>query len=247
MLNNWFEDEEYWIELAPFFFDENRMSSTKQEVEQIVKLMNLKRGSEILDLCCGIGRHSLEFVKSGFKVTGVDRCDYYLDKFRQQAKSENLPVEIVKSDMRDYCFENSFNAAIMMFTSLGYFKDRSDDIKVIRNIYKSLKNGGTVLIDLMGRELLSQIYMPRDWRELEGRFLLEEREPSSDWSVLKNRWIVFRDGIKFEYKFQLNIYSGPEMIEILKDCGFSEVKIFGDLLGSPYDVDANRLIVVGHK
>ena len=246
-MNDWFENEEYWIELAPFLFDENRMSSTKQEVELIVKLINLNRGSEILDLCCGIGRHSLELARREFRVTGVDRSDYYLDRFRQQAKSENLSIRIVKSDMRDYVHENGFDAAIMMFTSLGYFKDRSDDIKVIRNIFKSIKSDGTVLIDLMGKEVLSQIYTPRDWRELEGKFLLEEREPGSDWSILKNRWVLFHDGIKSEYKFHLNIYSGPEMIEMLKDCGFSKVEIFGDLLGSPYDVDANRLVVVGHK
>jgi hypothetical protein len=30
-------------------------------------------------------------------------------------------------------------------------------------------------------------------------------------------------------------------------CGFRQVQLFGDQQGSPYDLDANRLIVVARK
>ena len=35
--------------------------------------LNIKKGSKILDLACGIGRHSIYLEKIGFKVVGTDK------------------------------------------------------------------------------------------------------------------------------------------------------------------------------
>ncbi len=43
---------------------------TRQEVQTILKETKLPKGSKILDLGCGVGRHSLEFAKQGMRVVG---------------------------------------------------------------------------------------------------------------------------------------------------------------------------------
>jgi hypothetical protein len=38
-----------------------------------------------------------------------------------------------------------------------------------------------------------------------------------------------------------------EITEMLRDCGFSSVSIYGDLTGADYDHNAKRLIAVAQK
>ena len=52
--------------------------------------VGIEPGAHILDLCCGVGRHSLELVRRGFHVTGVDRTQLYLDRASRQAEAEVL-------------------------------------------------------------------------------------------------------------------------------------------------------------
>jgi 2-polyprenyl-3-methyl-5-hydroxy-6-metoxy-1,4-benzoquinol methylase len=79
------------------------MLSTKQEVEQIASLLELHAGVSICDLCCGVGRHSLELARHGLNVTGVDRTALYLEQARKKAEAEGLDVRFVREDMRSFC------------------------------------------------------------------------------------------------------------------------------------------------
>lgn len=68
----WFEDEEFWRELYPYIFPADRFAAASEQTSQILALAGVTAG-KVLDLCCGPGRHAVEFVKGGFEVTGVDR------------------------------------------------------------------------------------------------------------------------------------------------------------------------------
>ena len=69
----WHEDDEFWEQLVPLLFDESRAGNASEQVENIVRLLALDPGAQVLDFCCGPGRHSLEFAQRGFQVVGVDR------------------------------------------------------------------------------------------------------------------------------------------------------------------------------
>jgi SAM-dependent methyltransferase len=246
-LKDWFENDEFWRHLEPFLFDDERWNTACEEVDQIVALLKLKKGNSILDLCCGPGRHSLELAKRGFRVTGVDRTNFYLTKAKRQAEKENLAVEFLKKDMRKFIRKEAFNTVMMMFTSFGYFEKSAQDYQVLDNIFQSLKKNGLLLLDLMGKEIVIRTFRPRDWRELNGTFLLEERDPDEKWEFLFNRWILFKDNSRYEFQFKIKIYSAVELSNLLKDCGFRKIDIYGALRGSAYDQSADRLVVVAKK
>jgi SAM-dependent methyltransferase len=246
-LKDWFENDEFWRHLEPFLFDDERLNSTCEEIDQIVALLKLKLGSSVLDLCCGPGRHSLELARRGYMVTGVDRTDFYLTKAKKQARKENLPVEFLKEDMRRFIREEAFNSVMLMFTSFGYFEKSSQDYQVLDNVFQSLKKNGLLLLDLMGKEIVTRTFQHRDWRELNGSFLLEERKPDEKWENLSNRWILFKKNSRHEFQFEIRIYSAVELSNLLKDCGFRNIDVYGDLKGSAYDHAAKRLVVVAKK
>jgi SAM-dependent methyltransferase len=246
-MKDWYDDDNFWYHLEPFLFDQKKWDGIREEVDQLCELLQIERQLKILDLCCGPGRHTLEFARRGHQVTGVDRTKRYLKSAKEQAQSEGLNIEFIESDMRLFKCENTYNAAIMMFTSFGYFDDPTDDRKVIANVFTSLKPNGSFIIELMGKEVLTRIFAPRDWREAHGTFLLEERKPDATWEHLCNRWIIFRDNSKNEFEFRLRIYSATELVRLLKECGFQETHVYGDLKGSSYNQEANRLVVLAFK
>jgi len=243
----WHEQDALWEALEPVFFTQRRKSSAPLEIEKIISFLRIGSEKSVLDLCCGIGRHSLEFARRGYQVTGVDRTKAYLDKASKQATSEDLKVEFVLEDMRRFVRPESFDVCINVLTSFGYFENPEDDLTAVSNIFQSLTPGGVLLMDLMGKEILARNFRERDWQEEDDIFILEERKISQAWSWTDNRWIIIKDNQRFEARLSFRIYSAVELCALMTEGGFSSVEVFGDLNGSPYDHAAKRLIVVAHK
>jgi len=243
----WHEQDTFWDTVAPTLFTQQRWEDAPAEVEQVVSLLGIDPGAHVLDLCCGVGRHSLELARRGFQVTGVDRTRLYLDRASKQAEAEGLKVEFVQSDMRDFCRPDAFDAVVNMFTSFGYFEDPEDDRQVALNVCRSLRSGGVFLIDMMGKEILARIFRERDWYEENGMLILEERKITRNWSWMENHWIMFKDNNRAELRLSQRLYSAVELASLLTECGFVHIDAYGDLEGRAYDHLARRLVIVAHK
>jgi SAM-dependent methyltransferase len=243
----WHEDDSFWETAGPVLFTASRWESAPREVEAMVALLGLSPGAKVLDLCCGVGRHSLELARRGFQVTGVDRTTAYLQEARARASQEGLEVEFVQEDMRTFVRPEAFDAVINYFTSFGYFESEDEDRRVVENAYRSLRPGGLLLMDMMGKEILARIFSERGWREEDGMLILEDRQVAPDWSTVYNRWIIIKDGERREVTLTTRQYSAAELSRLLKGCGFERVEVYGDLTGAPYDMEARRLVVVAGK
>ena len=94
---------------------------TAGEADGLWQLLELHEGSRLLDAPCGFGRLSRPLAERGAIVVGVDQSDTLL----QQAEKErgNLSTERLcyrQYDLRQPLPENGFDAAINVFSSLGY-------------------------------------------------------------------------------------------------------------------------------
>ena len=243
----WHKDDNFWKGVYPILFNKERWDDAPGEVEEIITLLNLTPECRILDLCCGPGRHSLALARRGFHVTGVDRTTFYLKKAKEKADSQGLNIEFIEDRMECFLRPESYDAALSLFTSFGYFEDPEDDQRVLLNIHGSLKKNGKFLMHLMGKEIMARIFRERDWHEENGTLILEERKVSNDWSWSENRWIVLRGQTRKDFKFAHRIYSAVELLALLKESGFTSVHTYGDLEGSPYDHKAQKLVIVAEK
>ncbi|MFW6040583.1 MAG: class I SAM-dependent methyltransferase [Thermoplasmatota archaeon] len=243
----WYEDQWFWKEFKPILFPEERLHQTSSQVDKFIELLELEKGDRILDLCCGVGRHSLELARREYDVTGVDLSKVYIDEAKEKAKREGLKVEFLQEDMRNFKKEGYFDEVINFWSSFGYFKEKKENFKVIENVYSSLKKGGRFLIDVMGKEIIAKIYTERDWHEFEEGYFLEERIVKGDWDFLESRWIFIKEGDVKEHKFLYKLYSAEEMKMMLNQAGFTDIHIYGDLEKSEYDQNADRLIAIAKK
>ncbi len=243
----WYEDDSFWKTWGPILFSQKRITSAAAEIDGILKLAGILPEARILDLCCGAGRHSLELARRRFRVTGVDRTTEYLAQAEEQAKKEGLEIELVRRDMREFSRPNAFDAAINLFTSFGYFEDEAENRRVVENLFRSLRPGGVLVMDMSGKEVIARNFRERDWQEVEGGFHLEERKLLNDWERIEARWILFRDNERYEGKTNVRLYAASELKALLLGCGFSEVKAYGSFEGTPYDQTARRLVAVARK
>jgi SAM-dependent methyltransferase len=243
----WYENDSFWDTWQPVLFPLPRIQHAIEEVDKITHLLQIAPPARVLDLCCGIGRHSLELVRRGFKVTGVDRTKSYLKQAREQAAKEKLDVEFVQSDMRTFRRPGEFDAVINMFTAFGYFEDINDDRKVVVNVCDSLKPGGVFVIDTHGKETLSKIFQKHIWNEFDDMIILQEQTVSQNWSWMQGRWILLRGSERIENTISHRLYAASELAALFTGGGFSRVDVYGDFDGHPYDETARRLVVVGHK
>ncbi|MFX1579031.1 MAG: class I SAM-dependent methyltransferase [Promethearchaeota archaeon] len=244
----WYENDKLWEIMEPIMFTDARIAFTTNEIDEIKSICRIAPDEVILDLCCGIGRHSLELARRGYKVVGVDRTRLYLEKAKAKADEENLPVEFVLDDMRTFHRNKTFDVVLSMFTSFSYFEDHEEQMLVLRNIYTSLRPGGRFLYESMGKEVLARIFLRQSWSEWPHGFMLEEREAIENWSKMHSLWtFIERDGTVHRWHVTHWIYSGTEIKDMLEKVGFSDVKIYGALDGRPYDNEAEKLVVVATK
>ena len=98
---------------------------TEREVSFINSYFNLSKGSSILDLMCGFGRHAIALAEHGFHVTAIDNLQDYTDELNLVAANKNLLINVVNSDIITFKCDEKFDLIICMGNSLNFFQDRS--------------------------------------------------------------------------------------------------------------------------
>lgn len=218
------------------FFDEKyfdvgfrpiKRRKTLADVRFITKALALKQRSSILDVCCGVGRHTIELSKKGYRVTGIDFNDAYLDIARKRARRRGLEPRFERYDVRRLPYKSRFDAAVCMWTSFGYFEKEADDLKALRLIHRSLKAGGVFLIELMNRDWLIANFEPLGWVELKDGYLLERRNLDSLNSRIHGEWTHVRGAEVTKKEMSLRVYSVHELVGLLETAGFRMVKLYG--------------------
>jgi len=243
----WFDDEEFWRELYPYMFPAERFAAAREQVDQLIALTEFHRGA-VLDLCCGPGRHAVEFAQRGLAVTGVDRTQFLLDRADERAREAGVAVEWVREDMRRFLRPAQFDLACSLFTSFGYFENEDDDLRVLRNVHESLKAGGVFVLEMLGKERLARVWQSAQATDYpDGAVVVQRPQVRDEWTRVHNEWILLKDGRARAFRFEHTVYSGRELKDRLLESGFPEVRLFGDLQGGTYGLDAPRLVALARK
>lgn len=238
----WFEtifDERYPELFGPLEED------AEQEVEEILGLLPLRRGSSVEDLGCGRGRHAIPLARRGYRVTGVDLSEKMLSMARDRADREGVSVEWVREDMRTFCRPRSFHLSLSLFTSFGYFRDEENQ-RVLDNVARSLRKGGVLLLDL--RNAGKGLNRLEDWSETRevpsGKLRMSMRFDRNSGRAKARHVLTRRDGIRISSTFDVRIYSTAELSGMLRDAGMKNVEFYGSLSGAPFRDDSPRMVVV---
>jgi ubiquinone/menaquinone biosynthesis C-methylase UbiE len=185
--------------------------------------------------------------RAGYRVVGIDRSQTLLAEARRRAGDERWP-ELVHGDYRELPFADaSFDAAINLFSSLGYLGDDAD-VEVLGQIRRVLRPGGRLVIETMHRDLAVRRFAESNWRLLrEGRLLLEHRTLDAAAGVAQTtQTLIDKTGERDSRTFSVRLYTATELVAMLARAGFEESKCHGGFDGSPFAVDT-RLVIVARR
>lgn len=247
---SWFSTQDY---LDLYKHRDNKDAS--KIVSLIFKNINLPEGSDVLDIACGNGRHSVLFAEEGMKVTGIDLSDYLISKANSRKLTDykdyadNLSFEI--RDMRNINHENSFDMAVNLFSSFGYFEDDNENERVIKSISGSLKKHGFFVLDFLNKNFLVNRLVPFDVIRTEGKIIVQVREIKDNF-VYKHILIFKNTGDEYpdlsQFTERIRLYTEDDFRKMLAENGMTVINLFGDYSGSKYDRnDSERLIIFSQK
>src|SRR5439155_2599682 len=107
-----------WFDL---FLRQIDPAQTAREIEFLCRQLPNPPFRSALDVCCGEGRHAIPLARRGYDVTGVDSDQSALVIAR---KNSGNSLHLIQSDMRQLgTLAESFDAAICMWQSFGYFDE----------------------------------------------------------------------------------------------------------------------------
>ncbi len=226
------------------YADDERQGEAEAQALGAARLSGCPDGGDLLDVPCGFGRHSVPLGRAGYRVVGVDRSEILLGEARRRAAGARWP-KFVHADYRGLPFADaSFDAALNLFTSLGYLGDEQDT-RVLAEIRRVLRPGGRLVIELSHRDALVARFREQDWRALgEGRLLLEQRTFDPIAGVAQStQTVIYGTGERESRTFSVRVYSATELLAMLTRAGYTDCRFYGDLDSAPFSV-TTRLVVV---
>ena len=236
---NFFEPLVGEVMLAP------RAGMAGREVDRIIKRSKARPPLQVLDLACGTGRHSLAFAARGFDVTGLDYSKPFLRDAQRQARVARQTVRFIHGDMRNlrpHFAAKTFDLAVCLFTSFGFFARRSDDLKALRAVYRVLRPGGAFVVNTVNgaavaKGLRSPISMgseplPNVFVIDQARYDASTRQTLTTWTIIDARHPRSR---VIRKTFRVNVYSHAELKDLLGIAGFRIEAAWGMLPGGRFD------------
>ena len=125
---------------------------------------------QVLDLCCGQGRHSINLAKRfpSAQFHGVDQTTYLLELARERARTEQVTrnTKFEAGDARQIpVAENSFDMIILLGNSFGHGSEQ-DNLQITREAHRALKPGGVFVIDHVDGEWMRSNFTKSGWEWL---------------------------------------------------------------------------------
>lgn len=252
-MSEWFESENFWTNYAPIMFDDARWAEAPAVAEYVKNIAGLKNGDSVLDAGCGLGRISVELAALGLCVTGVDIIQNELDAAKESAEAEGVPLELINADLRTFKTSKKYDCAVNLYTSFGYCDTEDEDMQILKNIADSLKDGGTFILECVSRETSIMYFTKGEEFDRAGYTVRTHFDVEGAWEGLRSQWTLYPLGAPadskpvVDHEFVQRLYSAAELCKKMKKCGFSEAKVYGDYDLSPYDENAQTMVIVAKK
>ena len=262
--SNWFEDFfhgvtlDLWRKAIP-------PEHTAAEAEFLIKTLNCDRGAHVLDAPCGNGRLSFELAQRGYRVTGIDISQEFINEARTKAAVESpynaagsavarasregeTPVpQFILGDMRTIEGEALYDGSFCFGNSFG-FMEYADMGKFLSGMARALKPAARFVLNTgMAAESVLPDFEEQSCHEIGDMSIeIKERYDAIN-SCVDSEYVFERNGTK-ESRFAKHwIYTAAEIQRMLERVGFEVLDCFGSLKLEPFKLGSRELFVVAER
>ena len=219
---------------------------------QTILRNNGKKPERVLDLACGTGSMSVLLAEAGYRVLAADISEEMLTVAAQKAATlEVTPPFFICQPMQRLRLPYRVDAVCCFLDSLNYVTEPEDCRRAFHRVYEALEEGGVFFFD---------INTPFKLRGLDGQVFLDENEDSyCVWRVEfdETERICYYGIDLFRRKKELwertfeqhceYAYEPVELIQWLKEAGFSRVELYGDRREEAPEPEEQRIYFAAFK
>ncbi len=211
---------------------------------------NITNGT-VLDLACGTGSMSIELIKNGFDVIGIDLSENMLEIASNRLLEYGDNFSLLKGSMTDYRLYKSVKACVCSLDSINHLNDIKDVEKTFCNVYNSLDENGVFVFDVntiyKHNEILANNTFVFDEEDF---YLVWDNEFVSD-RVVRILLDMFvwngKSYDRFSESFEETAYSIEDLLDALCRAGFFDISVYDELTLNPPREKSERLYFICKK
>lgn len=216
---------------------------TQAESAFLEDVLEVPDGARILDVPCGNGRHSIALANRGYRMSGVDLAD----EFIQEARAVGSAAEFLRADMRELPWQAEFDGAFCLGNSFGYL-DHAGTLGFLEAVSKALKPGAKFVLDTgCAAESILPALQTRGWMQLGDLLFLSSRSYNARESRLEMEYTFVRGGVSDTRQASTAVHTVAEIRRMLEAAGLVTRSLFGSFDKIPYALGSPRLLVVAEK
>lgn len=231
---SWFNSKYY-----PMLYRHRSLEEADFFVENLLTYLDLPSGSEVLDLACGRGRHSISLHRMGYRVTGIDLSE---ESIADAKKHESDGLHFQVSDMRYFELNKQFDAVLNLFTSFGYFSDPSENLLVLGNVRKHLREEGQFVLDYFNDECVRAQLVPTTEMNMDG--VLFSVQKRIEQNMVIKHIHVEDHGAHFDFEERVQLFSADELKRMIESAGMEVLGAFGNYSLDPYEPSSSPRLIL---
>ncbi|WFD11261.1 class I SAM-dependent DNA methyltransferase [Tepidibacter hydrothermalis] len=221
-------------------------------IEEIIEKENVDV-KNILELACGTGNLTIPFAKKDYDILGIDISEDMLSVAREKCIDDGIEVVFLNQDMTELDFEiYNLDCVLCACDGFNYILEDEDIQTIFHNVYELLKQKGVFIFDISSYNKLSNILGNNTFGEnREDITYIWENYFDYESDIVEMDLAFFtREGEhyqKFEETHYQRAYKNDEILSMLKNVGFEDVKVYKDFTFSNADEECERAFFVCKK
>jgi SAM-dependent methyltransferase len=180
------------------------------------------------DLACGTGHTAIALAGRGIRTFGVDLSPGMCRAARQNVRAAQVPVRIIRADMRDFRLPEAVDLVTCEFDALNHVPAESDLGLVAKCVARALRPGGWFYFDVNNSPAFQAMWPDTTWLDtpdvaavMHGGY---DRERDRAWSDVE--WFI-REGRLWRRRRERVVevcWTAAEIRRALRAAGFGRIR-----------------------
>ena len=211
-------------------------------------------GNTVLDLACGTGSLTRELAQRGYEMIGVDLSPEMLAEAAEKNRDAGeVPPIFLCQSMDNLDLYGTVDACVCCLDSVNYVTSPKKLQRAFQRVHLFLTPGGLFLFD---------INTPEKLERMDGQVFLDETEDTycvwrAEYSKRSRICSYFMDIFRLDREsgtwergeelHRERAYTIPELTDYLRQAGFQDIKVYGQLKMRPPVPGEERVFFAARK
>ncbi len=227
-----------------------------ERIDQLIRTYSVpysKDSTHILEFACGTGNLSFPLNKRGYRITGVDRSNEMLMVAEEKRVDFGSGISFIQHDMLSFPTNVTYDHVLCGCDGVNYLVNQKDLEGFFEKVYKLISDKGLFIFDISSRYKLEKILGNNTFGEDRDNIsYLWENSLFEEESIVEMELTIFVKSDQDTYRKMKEYHvqkahSVSELTSLLKNAGFSWVKVYDDIHDRPPVKTSERILFLVGK